>query len=238
MRPRFGRAPLLVSVLVTALFGAGPGALAQSIDDVYPIEPENGVTVGPRPVFRLGVDGRDLIKMKFRIVLTQDDFDTEAYVFDWTEDEAGWMYTGLGDEFGGLYRTRKPIADGEYQWRADGWNGIDWVEGDATSWVTVDSIPPADVEGLKMRVERNGAAIRMEWDPVTIDQEGAPEYVERYHVYRYTRKSFFFVIRPFEIAVVDFPRYVDSDPVALDSTLVFYKITAEDAAGNEPERRY
>ena len=237
MRSPLRRASIFA--LSFALFLAtSAGAPAQVVDDVFPLEPESGVKVGPRPVFRVAVVGRDLIKMKFRIVLTQDEFDTEAYVFDWTADESGWVYTGLGDEFGALYRTRVPIADGEYQWRVDAWNGIDWVVGEATSWVVVDSIPPADVEGLEMLVEGGGSAIRMQWEPVTTDQEGAPEYVERYHVYRYTRKSFFFVIRPFEIAVVDFPRYVDRDPVALDSRLVFYKITAEDGAGNEPERRY
>ena len=237
MRTRRRTASLLA--VACALFAGTVVAVdAQVIDDVFPLEPEGGVTVGPRPVFRVGVDGRDLIKMKFRIVLTRDDFDTEAYVFDWTEDDAGWIYTGLAGEFGAMYRTRVPLEDGEYQWRADGWNGMEWVEGDATSWLTVDSIPPANVEGLEMSVEADGSAIRMQWEPVTIDQQGAPEYVEKYHVYRYTRKSFFFVIRPFEIAVVDFPRFVDRDPVALDTTLVFYKITAEDTAGNEPERRY
>lgn len=232
-------APVRAFVAAVLLL-AGGVAEAQVVDAVFPLEPDNGVTVGPRPIFRVGADGRDLVKMKFRIVLSQDDFDTEAYVFDWTEDAAGWVYTALGEEFGAMYRAQNPLADGEYEWRADAWNGVDWVVGEDTFWVTVDSIPPADVEGLDMSVvdDEDGLGIKLVWDPVSTDQEGAPEYVSRYHVYRYTRKTFFFVIRPFEIAVTDFPRYVDRDPVALDTPLVFYKITAEDAAGNEPERRY
>jgi hypothetical protein len=226
------------SLIVAVALSIGVAAHAQVVDDVYPLEPESDQVVGPKPIFRVGVDGRDLMKMKFRIVLSQDDFDTTSYVFDWTEDAAGWVYTALGDEYGALYRVQKPLGDGEYQWRVDAWSGLDWVEGERTSWVTVDSIPPADVDGLEMEVDRDGAGIKLSWDPVTTDQDGAPEYVTKYHVYRYTRKSFFFVIRPFEIAETEFPRYVDRDPLALDTELVFYKITAEDAAGNEPERRY
>jgi len=226
----------LVGFVVLAL--AVAGASAQIVDDVFPLEPEDGATVGPRPVFRIGAEGRDLVKMKFRIVMSRDGFETEDYVFDWMEDKAGWVYTALGDEFGALHRVQKPLADGEYEWRADAWNGVDWVVGERTAWVTVDSIPPADVQRLDMKVEDGGSGIRLDWDPVTTDQEGAPEYVSKYHVYRYTRKTFFFVIRPFEIAVTEFPRYVDRDAVALDTPLVFYKVTAEDAAGNEPDRRY
>jgi len=87
-------------------------------------------------------------------------------------------------------------------------------------------------------VEPGGTGIVLEWDPVTTDQNGRPEYVEKYHIYRYIRRSFFFVVRPFEIAVTDDTSFVDRAEIALVTPLVFYKINAEDQAGNEPDRRY
>ena len=90
---------ILVTVALTLAVAAPlTVAHAQVVDDVFPMEPEDGATVGPRPVFRVGAIGRELIKMKFRIVVSQDDFDTEAYRFDWTEDAAGWVYTALREE--------------------------------------------------------------------------------------------------------------------------------------------
>ena len=97
--------------------------------------------------------------------------------------------------------------------------------------------PPADVEGVEMTIDESGA-IHLAWDPVTTDREGRPEYVSRYHVYRYYNRSFFFVIRPFEIGVTERTEFVDASDRALNTPLVFYKITAEDEAGNEPDRRY
>lgn len=223
--------------LAALLCFAGSIAGAQTVDDVYPLEPDDGARVGPKPLLTLGVEGTDLIEMKFRIVLSADNWDTEAYVFDQIEDKSGWAYQMYDGAYGAQFRVKKPLEDGEYEWRADAWNGVDWVEGESTYRLDVDSVPPADVSGLSMTVGDEGE-VRLEWDPVTLDQEGRPEYVETYHVYRYHRRSMFFVIRPFWIGSTEFPRYLDDDPLALDGRLVFYKITAEDAAGNEPERRF
>jgi hypothetical protein len=218
---------------------ASLGAIeAQSIDEVRPLEPEWRETVGPRPVFKIGVEGTDLVKMRFRLVLSQDDFDTELYVFNQIEEPNGWAFTALMGEAGAMFTPPKPLEDGRYQWRADAWNGVDWVEGEEYSEVDIDSTPPAYVEPLGMDVEPGGTGIRLHWDPVTTDQNGRPEYVEKYHIYRYMRRSFFFVIRPFEIAVTDETSFVDRAEIALSTPLVFYKVTAEDTAGNEPDRRY
>ena len=224
--------PFLVLVASIAV------AYGQTVGEVRPLEPEWRVTVGPRPMFKIGVTGTDLVKMRFRIVLSTDDFDTEKYVFDQIEEPNGWAFTALMGESGAMFTPAKPLEDGRYQWRADAWNGVEWVEGDEYSEVDVDSVPPAYVEGMDMDVEPGGTGIVLEWDPVTTDQDGRPEYVSKYHIYRYIRRSFFFVIRPFEIAVTEDTSFVDRDEIALVTPLVFYKVTAEDQAGNEPDRRY
>ena len=226
------------ALLILCTFLTCGAVLGQTVEEVRPISPEWREQVGPRPIFKISVDGTDLIKIKFRLILSQDDFDTELYVFDQIEEPGGWMYNALMGETGAEFTPPKPLADGRYQWRADAWNGVDWVEGEETSEVDIDSTPPAYVEGLEMSVEPGGAGIVLSWDPVTTDQNGRPEYVNKYRVYRYVRRSFFFVIRPFQIGVTNDTEFVDRDEIALVTPLVFYKINAEDEAGNEADRRF
>jgi hypothetical protein len=232
--PRFRNILLPLAILAISL----GGAYAQTVEEVRPLEPKWRATVGPRPEFKIGVQGTDLIKMRFRLVLSQDDFDTELYVFDQIEEPNGWVFNALMGEAGALFTPPKPLADGRYQWRADAWNGVDWVEGEDYLEVDIDSTPPAYVDGLEMDVEPGGTGIVLNWSPVTIDQNGRPEYVAKYHIYRYIRRSFFFVIRPFEIAVTEDTSFVDRSEIALTTPLVFYKVNAEDEAVNEPDRRF
>jgi hypothetical protein len=212
--------------------------VAQTIDDIELVEPEWRMQSGPRPVFRIDLEGTDLTGVKLRLIMSQDNFRTESYVFDQMKEPNGWAHTSLDEDFGVLFVPRRPLQDGRYQWRVDAWNGIEWIEGKDYSELDIDSVPPADVEGLSIRMETDGSGIVLEWDPVTTDRNGRPEWVERYHIYRYVRRNFFFVIRPFEIGVTDETRFVDRDQVVLNTPLVFYKITAEDRAGNEPGRSY
>ena len=213
---------------------------AQTVDDVFPYEPRDRARVGPRPTLRVGVEGLDVRQMFFRIELSRDDFDTIAYTFDQKKNKERWSFMIMGFEGpqGARFLVRDPLEDGKYQWRVSAWNGIEWVDGKSTHRLTVDAVPPADVHGLSMTVDRLEKGVALSWKPVAIDRNGGPEYVAKYHVYRYTLRSFFFVIRPFRIATVDDTRFVDRDPKALAAPLLFYKITAEDDAGNEPDRRY
>jgi hypothetical protein len=213
---------------------------AQTVDDVFPYEPRDRARVGPRPVLRVGVEGLDVRQMFFRIELSRDDFDTIAYTFDQKKNKDWWSFVIMGFEGpqGAKFLVRDPLEDGNYRWRVSAWNGIEWVDGKSTQRLTVDAVPPADVHGLSMTVDHLQKGVALSWKPVTLDRNGSAEYVAKYHVYRYTRRSFFFVIRPFRIATVEDTRFVDLDPGALAVPLLFYKITAEDDAGNEPDRRY
>ncbi len=212
--------------------------MAQSVDDVYPLDPPDGAVVGTRPRFAVGFKGTDLVKSQFKIELSRDGFETIAYTFDGREDRNGWAHTPFDDVPGAVYMARRPLAHGTYAWRVYAWNGVEWVRGKRAHTLIVDGVPPADVQGLRVRVDRDRRAILLEWDPVTADREGGAERVALYHVYRYEKRSFFFVIRPFEIGTTESTRFEDADPRALDSRMLFYKVTAEDEAGNEAGHRY
>ncbi len=236
MRTRRRLAETLL-IALTGLWAAGH-ARAQVVDDVYPLEPEDGGVTGPKAILKVGVDGTDLGKMRFRIQMSRDGFETVDYTFDQLAEPSGWVYTALGGENGAIYRSRQPIKGGVYEWRAAAWNGVIWVAGKKVFKVRVDDVPPADVEHVRMRVDYEAKAVVLDWDPVSTDAQGGPERVASYHVYRYERKSFFFVIRPFEVGQVTDTHFEDRDEKALKVPLLFYKIVAEDEAGNEPERRY
>lgn len=228
---------ILACVVLVLVAPYGP-VRAQSVDRVFPLEPENGVVVGKKPILKVGLEGSDLPKIRFRIELSRDDFDSIEHTFDQIEEPNGWAFTALGGESGALYMVRQPLEDGEYFWRVAAWNGVDWVPGEEEGWFYVDGIPPADVTGIAMSIDYDSRSVRLQWNPVTTDREGRPETVAKYHIYRYTKKTIFFVIRPFRLATVETTWFEDSDESALESPILFYKITAEDAAGNEPERRY
>lgn len=229
-------AAAFVALLMTGAWA--PALRAQVVDRVFPLEPVGGAVVGKKPLLKIGLEGADLPKVRFRIELSRDDFDTIDRTYDQTVESNGWAFTALGGESGALFMVREPLEDGRYQWRVAAWNGVDWVPGKDESWFTVDGVPPADVTGIEMVIDYDSRSVKLRWDPVTVDQDGRPERVIKYHIYRYAKKSVFFVIRPFRLATVDTTWFDDTDRVALEAPILFYKITAEDAAGNEPERRY
>ena len=213
-------------------------AHAQLLESVRPGFPAGGETVGPKPIFKVLVEGKDVHKMRFKIELSRNDFDTIDRTLDQQKDENGWAFLLAGDEWGGAYRTREPLAGGAWSWRAYAWNGVDWVKAKDEGRFVVDAVPPADVEGIDMRIDRRERVVHLRWIPVTTDQEGRPERVAKYKVYRYQKKSFFFSIRAFELGETDRTWFEDRDPQALEAPLVFYKIVAEDEVGNEEGRRY
>jgi len=226
-------------VVLLAVVLLGPSlARAQTVDDVYPLEPADGAIVGPKPFLKIGVEGSDLPKMRFRIELSRDDFDTIAYTFDQQEERNGWAFTALGSESGAMYRVSRPLSNGKYDWRAAAWNGVDWVPGDTVFRLYVDSVPPADVDGLEIRWDPDSGSVHLEWDPVVTDRDGRPETVAKYNVYRYERRSIFFVSRIWWVGETEVPEFDDRSLKGRMAPLLFYKVSAQDAAGNEFDRRY
>jgi hypothetical protein len=226
---------VVLAVGAAILGTAGTGA--QVVEEVYPIEPAHKARVGPLPVFRLGVQGTELLKMRFRIVMSRDDFETEAYAFDQLADGNGWAYAGLGDEEqGALYRVRSSLAEGTYAWKVFAWNGFDWVAGERAFEVMIDGTPPADVDDLRLGEEADGR-VRLQWSMVLVDQNGAPETVVRYHVYRFKKVRAYFFLGAFEVGVTDDTSFVD-ETAPLAGSPLFYKVKAEDEAGNHDRHRW
>jgi hypothetical protein len=226
---------LALAIIVTA---AAFPAHGQVVDRVFPVDPPNGGSAGMRPILKIGVKGSELGKMKFRIVLSQDDFETAAYTFDQQKEAAGWAYTALGGESGAIYRVKEALKPGKYAWKVWAWNGVEWVPGKDVFVFTVDNVPPAEVEGIRMSFDRDRGAIVLDWSPVVQDRDGRPERVAKYNVYRYERKNTFFVIRPYWIGETESTHFEDKDKKVPNSPILFYRITAVDEAGNEQDRRY
>lgn len=208
-----------------------PAVAGPEISRCFPVLPPDGAVVGPRPVFQLGYESLEdphPRKLRFRIRLDPQGPDRATLVFDQRERRSGWL---VGEPGHMIYRPRRPLPDGRYRWDVAVWNGVEWSAGGKKFDLRVDSIPPASVEGLRVELRQDGEELLLEWEPVTLDRNGAPEFVTRYHVYRFTRRGLFRRVRSSKIAVVEQPRFVATD--VGDRTILFYRITAEDVAGNE-----
>jgi hypothetical protein len=203
---------------------------------VSPVFPGDGDVVGPRTVFEIGYEvlgDPPPRRLRFRIRLEPVGDRGTAEVFDQRRRPSGWL---VGEPGRVLYRPRRDLADGEYRWETAAWNGVNWVVSRQRPTFRVDSVPPADVEDLRLEFDRSAGRALLEWPPVTSDREGRPEFVARYHVYRYEERGPFRRVRPHEVAVVEQPTYVDTDAALRDVRILFYRVTAEDEAGNEGGR--
>jgi len=211
------------------------GSAAFAIEKLAPLEPEDGAVLSGQPVFRITYEGVDepaqVRALRFRITLTRDGLDSPAFIFDQREQATGWAGSGEGVV---LFRPRRPLPDGEYAWRAACWNGVEWETAERTYSLRVDSTDPAEVEGLRLEYDRQSGRTYLRWNPVTLDRNGDPEFVVRYHVYRFDHGPFA-PIAPREIATTELPELATDDADA--SATRYYRVTAQDQAGNEPGKR-
>ena len=204
---------------------------------VFPDRPTDDSVVRTRPVFQIRHEGTEpgtLRSMRFRIALLDERTDAEVYVFDQRAQASGWA---PGEEGYVVYLPRRPIADGSYRWSAWYWNGHEWIGGETMSRLRIDSVPPAEIDDLALRYERERARLVLSWTPVTLDRVGDPEYVARYRAYRH-RASPFLRIPAHEVAVTEIERLVLDEPVDTEQILVFFSIAAEDQAGNRAGQRF
>lgn len=222
-----------------ALLVASSAGAQQQPKSVSPEAPVDGASVGKKPRFALRIDGGDVDKLQFRIELSRDEFKTIAYTFDQLKDADGWAVTVLDDQSpGAVYFTRQPIAGGNYLWRVASWDGLSWMDGSRRFRIQIDDVPPADVDGVRMSRPPGGSCVHISWEPVTTDSNGGPERVARYHVYRYAAKGPTHPIRPFEAGETAELTFEDCDAVIVDKPVLFYRIVAEDEAGNIPGRKF
>lgn len=206
---------------------------------LLPETPKDGASVGKKPRFALRAEGGDAQKLRYRIELSRDGFETIAYTFDQLKEPNGWAYTELPDGTpGAVYFSRQALAGGDYLWRVASWDGLSWRDGHGMSRLQVDDVPPGEVEDVRMSRSQQVPCVHITWNPVAVDRDGRPERVAAYHVYRYTAKGTTHPIRPFEAGATPELQYDDCDPAALTKPILYYRVVAEDEAGNIPGRRY
>jgi hypothetical protein len=223
---------LLIAVFVMI----GVSAAAQESVEVQPTLPLDDAVVQARPLFHLtytGLDESGQRKARFRITLESRMDDGTVIDFDQRRKRSGWAPGEPGEM---IYRPKRPLPDGRYEWEVAFWDGTNWKPGERRFRLRVDSIPPAAVENLSVSHDPGLGVVELEWDPVALDVSGAAEYVARYHVYRYPRADSTPRVKPFEVAETEQTRATLQIESEEDATLWFYRVTAEDLAGNEAGR--
>jgi hypothetical protein len=213
------------------------GVFLATLTSVAPIEPPDGTATGARPVFLIsysGIEDRDLRHARFKIALSSDGFRSETIVFDQRRRRSGWV---PGEPGRMVFRPRRPIVDGSYEWRAWIWDGADWSGGLETFKLRIDTVPPADVEGLMLSYDDERSSLFLKWNPVGLDAMGGAEYVSRYHVYRYDEGPPFPLLPAFLIGETVEPEIAVSGEALSGASLLVYRVVAEDEAGNVAGRR-
>lgn len=233
------RAVLLVGAFAVLAAAVTASLAQQQPGKLIPESPADGASVGRKPRFVIRTSGPAVEKLRFRIELSINGFETVAYRFDQVKDANGWAYTSLDDGApGAVFFTRQPIAGGDYQWRVASWDGLSWSPGDANYRIRIDDVPPADVEGVRMWRDTSTGCVRLSWAPVVTDADGNAERVDSYHVYRYASKGPTRPVRPFEIGATAALQLDDCNLEALKAPVLFYRVVAQDEAGNLPGRKF
>lgn len=228
-----------LAVLVAGLTGAAPPAPAAQpprVEHAAAVFPGEGDAVGSRPLFRIAYAPPDLAarEIELRIALSGEGLprllSTERRGDgDWLPGEAGLV----------LFRPRRALRDGVYDWRVERWDGVAWrPEEDGPRRFRVDTVAPAAVEGLRVEPlapPRDG--VRLAWNPVGQDEAGGPEWVARYRVYRFVHAPQRRAAALDEIGTTVEPWFVDEPQPGGDNDRVFYRVVAEDAAGNVSGRQ-
>ena len=216
-----------------------PATAQQQPTSLAPESPRDGASVGTKPRFVVRAMGTDVEKLRFRIELSADAFRTIAYTFDQLKDTNGWAYTVLDDQSpGAVYFARQPLAGGDYVWRVASWDGLSWKESSDRFRVRIDDVPPADVDGVLVWRDAKTGCVRISWSAVTTDRDGRDERVAVYHVYRYASKGPTQPIRSYEAGVTPSLDFDDCDAEAAKKPTLFYRVVAEDEAGNIAGRRF
>lgn len=203
--------------------------------------------------FYIAAEGRPLDGELYRIEVGADaKFEKIVTVYDMAKSRSGWMIgdpKGIEDvpeelipkNYSGIHlRVLKPLADGEYYWRAaKSTDGLSWqpIDGGTDRFI-VDTHPPAAVDTLRLKRLADGS-IQLWWAPVVESSDLNPETVRGYRLYRYDRPlkryptlTKFLMKEVAEETSITLP--IKSDDSA---RITFYRVQAVDEVGNEEGRQ-
>lgn len=241
-------APVVIAVLVT---GCAATSGAQAFSSETPKSPIRGAKVAGDLVFHIAAKGRPEKQEFYRIeVASEPRFEKIVAQYDMHKDRAGWTLgdsLGLDDipdeyrpvNFEGIhYRTRKPLPDGTYWWRAlKSIGGMNWEAVGTTQSFVVDTRPPRSLEGLRLRMLADGR-VQLYWDPLQTDDAGRPDDVAGFRIYRYDRPLKRFPTMPrYLIGEVTDNQFVIDGSREARPGVTYFLVQGVDSVGNEEGRR-
>jgi hypothetical protein len=210
--------------------------------------PSDGQSVSARVRFFIAAEGDPDLSERYRIEVGNEDFDTVLYTFDQSKDPQGWSVgviaglEGISEEeaasWRGIFFTpRKPLADGQYLWRALKHDGVSFEELGGELAFRVDTVAPGPVSELAARRKEDGT-VELTWRPVFEDAEGQPEIMAGYRIYRYTTRHYLRVRDTILVGEVIDARFTDLYADEDTDVLSYYQVNGVDEAGNEAGRQF
>ena len=177
----------LLIALVSPLFAAFPSLSAVTISAPSPVD---GMTVGPRPVFRFTVRGTVDADARAVIELSRDRWKTVERTWDATASQRGREPRLYAEGSGGVFPAPEALPEGSWEWRVRlSQDGAPPESAKAGSF-KVDATPPAEIEGLRVQ-RRPDDSILLSWEAVESDMDGRPETIDHYAIYKYDSRGTF-----------------------------------------------
>lgn len=203
-RPVYGYLVAAGLVLISSV------GLTRGVTDLKALEPAEGATVGPRPVFRFAAPS-GWAEAGAIIELSRDHWKTVEKVWDMRFSRRGWDIPPAPQDRAGALRCPESLPEGEWEWRVRPSQGSIEAEPPRALSFKIDATPPAEIEGLKLNPRPDGSVL-LSWDPVLNDIEGKPETVDHYVVYRYSSKGIFPQTPPMAVGFTKVLFFVDCHP--------------------------
>jgi hypothetical protein len=207
--------------------------------------PADGASVTNRLRFFISARGEWDRADRYKIELSDDGFETVLMTFDGSRDRKGWAIAsipgeeeveGFEESRGVYYLLREPLPDGEYSWRAFKYEGTGFSRLSGEFTFRVDTVAPGPVGNVRLATRRDGR-LELRWDPVFEDEEGNPETVTGYRVYRFlksraARNMPTYLVGETENTRFLLPQKYDHP----DAVMQYFRVMAIDEVGNERNR--
>jgi WD40 repeat protein/subtilase family serine protease len=106
--------------------------------------PADSATLDALPTFQLKATDQDINPLRFKIELSQDNFQTVAKTYDGVQSIIGWNKASYANDETATFVVPidDPISAGSYQWRAFAFDGRDWSGVSATRSFMLQLVQP------------------------------------------------------------------------------------------------